>query len=90
MHKESNDKIAILMLKVTQENFPHFKACRFDKGFHTAVESDINALQIDRLSKCSDHSIDSIERCAALAVLSRNSNRSERLDEQKKDKGSQK
>jgi len=35
MQKETDDKIAIEMVKMTQEKFPEFNACSFDKGFHS-------------------------------------------------------
>ena len=35
MQKETDDKIALEMVKATQEKFPSFKACSFDKGFHS-------------------------------------------------------
>lgn len=35
MQNETDDKIAIAMVKATQEKFPSFKACSFDKGFHS-------------------------------------------------------
>ena len=35
MQNETDDKIAIAMVKATQEKFPCFKACSFDKGFHS-------------------------------------------------------
>jgi len=35
MQKETDDKVATLMVKATQEKFPNFKACSFDKGFHS-------------------------------------------------------
>lgn len=35
MQKETDDKIAIEMVKATQKKFPYFKACSFDKGFHS-------------------------------------------------------
>jgi len=35
MQKETDDKIAIEMVKMTQEKFPKFNACSFDKGFHS-------------------------------------------------------
>ena len=35
MENETDDKIAIAMVKATQELFPCFKACSFDKGFHS-------------------------------------------------------
>ena len=35
MQKETDDKIAIEMVKATQEKFPKLNACSFDKGFHS-------------------------------------------------------
>ncbi|MCK5190910.1 MAG: ISNCY family transposase [Methylococcales bacterium] len=35
MQKETDDKIALEMVNATQENFPAFNACSFDKGFHS-------------------------------------------------------
>ncbi len=35
MQKETDDKIAIEMVKMTQEKFLEFNACSFDKGFHS-------------------------------------------------------
>ncbi len=35
MQKETDDKVAVRMVKDTQEQFPAFKACSFDKGFHS-------------------------------------------------------
>jgi len=35
MQKETDDKIAIEMVKMTQEKFPELNACSFDKGFHS-------------------------------------------------------
>jgi len=35
MQKETDDKIAIEMVKATQKKFPGFNACSFDKGFHS-------------------------------------------------------
>jgi hypothetical protein len=35
MQKETDDKIAIEMVKLTQAKFPEFNACSFDKGFHS-------------------------------------------------------
>jgi hypothetical protein len=35
MQKETDDKIAIEMVKATQATFPAFNACSFDKGFHS-------------------------------------------------------
>ena len=35
MQKETDDKIAVEMVKVTKNNFPSFNGCSFDKGFHS-------------------------------------------------------
>jgi hypothetical protein len=35
MQKETDDKIAVKMVKATKNNFPSFNACSFDKGFHS-------------------------------------------------------
>ena len=35
MQQETDDKIALEMVTATQEKFPGFKACSFDKGFHS-------------------------------------------------------
>jgi hypothetical protein len=35
MQKETDDKIAVSMIKETKERFPGLSLCSFDKGFHT-------------------------------------------------------
>lgn len=35
MQRETDDKIALEMVKATQAKFPSFNACSFDKGFHS-------------------------------------------------------
>ncbi len=35
MQHKTDDKVAIAMVKATQAKFPGFKACSFDKGFHS-------------------------------------------------------
>ena len=35
MAQETDDKIAIAMVKATKERFPSLRLCSFDKGFHT-------------------------------------------------------
>ena len=35
MQKETDDKVAVRMVKDTQDKFPAFNACSFDKGFHS-------------------------------------------------------
>src|SRR5664280_1198118 len=43
--KTTDDKIAVPMVKATQEKFPSFKACSFDKGFHSpANQTDLKSL----------------------------------------------
>lgn len=37
MKKETDDKIAVEMVKATQQKFPGFNACSFDKGFHSVA-----------------------------------------------------
>ena len=34
MEKETDDKVAVKMIRKTQESFPEFKMCSFDKGYH--------------------------------------------------------
>jgi hypothetical protein len=35
MQQETDDKVALDMVSATQASFPSFKACSFDKGFHS-------------------------------------------------------
>lgn len=35
MQKTTDDKVAVPMVEATKAQFPHFKACSFDKGFHS-------------------------------------------------------
>ncbi len=35
MEKQTDDQIAVAIIKETQAQFPSFKACSFDKGFHS-------------------------------------------------------
>jgi len=35
MEKETDDKVAVKMIRKTQESFPEFKMCSFDKGYHS-------------------------------------------------------
>ena len=45
MQKETDDKIAINMVKATQAKFPQFTACSFDKGFHSkSNQSDLKEI----------------------------------------------
>ncbi len=40
LQKETDDKIAIEMVKTTQEKFPELNACSFNKGFHKQEQSN--------------------------------------------------
>jgi len=45
MEKTTDDKIAVAIVKETQAQFPTFKACSFDKGFHSpANQTELKAL----------------------------------------------
>ena len=45
MQNTTDDKVAVPMVKATQEKFPSFDACSFDKGFHSpANQTDLKAL----------------------------------------------
>jgi len=45
MEKQTDDKIAVAIVKETQTLFPSFKACSFDKGFHSpANQTELKAL----------------------------------------------
>lgn len=35
MENQTDDKVAVTMVKATQEKFPSFNACSFDKGYHS-------------------------------------------------------
>jgi len=45
MEKTTDDKIAVAIVKETQALFPGFKACGFDKGFHSpANQTELKAM----------------------------------------------
>jgi hypothetical protein len=45
MERQTDDKIAVDIVKETQAYFPAFKACSFDKGFHSpANQTDLQTL----------------------------------------------
>ena len=52
-----------------RQSSAEFKA---ERRQHSAVESDINALEVHGLDKCPDHGIDGFKRYVSLAVLGRN------------------
>ncbi len=35
MEKETDDKVAVLMIRETKESFPELRLCSFDKGYHS-------------------------------------------------------
>lgn len=118
MEKETDDKVAVSMVKETQAKFPKLTTCSFDKGFHSkanqselaevlevvalprkgrlskeakaieqsdafvqakqkhsAVESDINALEVHGLDQCPDHGIGGFKSYVGLAVVGKNIDR---------------
>lgn len=45
MEKQTDDQIAVSIVKETQKQFPSFTACSFDKGFHSpANQTDLKSL----------------------------------------------
>ena len=45
MEKQTDDQIAVAIVKETQTHFPSFKACSFDKGFHSpANQTELKAM----------------------------------------------
>jgi hypothetical protein len=45
MEKQTDDQIAVSIVKETQQLFPSFKACSFDKGFHSpANQTELQAM----------------------------------------------
>jgi hypothetical protein len=45
MEKQTDDQIAVTIVKETQSHFPSFKACSYDKGFHSpANQTELNAM----------------------------------------------
>ena len=45
MDKKTDDQIAVSIVKETQKDFPTFKACSFDKGFHSpANQTELKAV----------------------------------------------
>jgi IS5 family transposase len=45
MEKQTDDQIAVAIVKETQTHFPSFKACSFDKGFHSpANQTELQAM----------------------------------------------
>ncbi len=44
MEKQTDDKIAVAMVKGTQVNYPQLKGCNFDKGFHSKSNQQLQTL----------------------------------------------
>lgn len=45
MEKQTDDQMAVSLVEVTQKQFPSFRACRYDKGFHSpANQTELKAL----------------------------------------------
>lgn len=49
MQKETDDQIAIDIIKETQIRYPDFKACSFDKGFHSPKNQTELAQSLDQV-----------------------------------------
>ena len=49
MQNETDDKIAVSIIKETQRRFADFKNCSFDKGFHSPYNQEELAILLDRV-----------------------------------------
>jgi transposase, IS5 family len=49
MRNETDDKIAVSMIKETQRRFPDFRSCSFDKGFHSPYNQKELANLLDKV-----------------------------------------
>jgi transposase, IS5 family len=49
MRNETDDKIAVSMVKETQRRFPDFRSCSFDKGFHSPYNQKELANLLDKV-----------------------------------------
>jgi len=47
MEKETDDKVAIPMVKETKERFPELSSCSFDKGYHSKENQEILKSELD-------------------------------------------
>ena len=50
MEKQTDDQIAVDIVKETQTKFPSFKACSFDKGFHSPANQTGLKLLLDQVT----------------------------------------
>jgi hypothetical protein len=58
MTQETDDKVAVAMVTATQAKFPDFRACSFDKGFHSpanqsALKTHLEQVTLPRKGKLS-------------------------------------
>jgi len=49
MEKQTDDQIAVTIVKATQAWFPCFKACSFDKGFHSPANQAVLKATLDQV-----------------------------------------
>lgn len=49
MEKETDDKVATPMIRATQERFPDFKMCSFDKGYHSSENKAALSALLERV-----------------------------------------
>jgi IS5 family transposase len=49
MEKETDDKIAVLIIDEMQSRFPGFKKCSFDKGFHSPYNQKELATRLEKV-----------------------------------------
>ncbi len=50
MEKQTDDQIAVSIVKETQQLFPSFKACSFDKGFHSPANQTGLKAMLDQVT----------------------------------------
>ena len=50
MENQTDDTIAVLMVKETQTQFPSFQACSFDKGFHSPANQTKLKAMLDQVT----------------------------------------
>ncbi len=49
MEKQTDDQVAVTLVKATQALFPSFKACSFDKGFHSPANQAVLKATLDQV-----------------------------------------
>ena len=50
MENETDEKIAVAVIRATQKLFPDFKSCSFDKGFHSTSDQEELGELLDELT----------------------------------------